>query len=931
MTDFYEKITKAASEGAVLLKNEGDTLPLQKGENVAVFGRCQIDYYKSGTGSGGSVHVPFSINLIDGFKKMKDAGENVPSIDSDLVKIYRDWIVENPFDNGNGGWASEPWFQKEMPLSDELVEKAAQKSKKALYVIGRTAGEDQDNHAEKGSYYLTDEERACLLSLTARFEKVVVVLNVPNVIDLSWISDAAFRNHITAIIFTWQGGMTGGLGAARVLCGAVNPSGRLTDTIAKTLEDYPSTRNFGSATDEIYAEDIFVGYRYFSTFDKESVLYPFGFGLSYTTFETSATLCKKDGVFCVKAVVKNTGKKRGREVVQVYAECPQGALGKASRVLCAFGKTGEIEAGASGTIEMKFGDYELSSFDDSGKTGFAHSYVLEEGEYHFFAGKNVFDAKEIFLDGGKTYREEKTRVIEKLSENLAPFTPFERFAVGEKKGGVYVLSKETVPLSKISVAEKMKALEPISLDFTGDKGIKFADVCRDKSKIDAFISQFTDEELCSLVRGEGMMSRKVATGIASALGGLSERLHDHFGIPAVGCSDGPSGLRRDNGLEASLVPIGTLLACSWDIALVEDVYEGLGAEMAESKIDVLLGPGCNIHRNPLNGRNFEYFSEDPLLSGKMAAAIVRGLHKNGAQGTIKHFALNNQETHRRDENSVASARAIREIYLKPFEIAVKEGGAKSIMTSYNGVNSHWTASNFELCTGILRSEWGFSGMVMTDWWAGMNDNEKGGVPSVRKLSFMVKARNDIYMVVPNDSAEKGGFGDDLEKTLASGELKKGYLQQAVKDIVLFVTDTLAAKNPLRPLKNEIVLESKLDKVPEGAVLHAVGEKIAVDGKTMYFNVEKSGDYNVSGFICKDGGETLSQSITNVLINAQNCGSFECRSTDGKTIQASAVQLKLEKGVYALDLEHTKPGITVSEMIILSEGESPSPVTAGFLS
>ena len=935
MTDFYEKITQAASDGAVLVKNEGETLPLLAMERVAVFGRCQIDYYKSGTGSGGSVHVPFSINLIDGFAKMKENGENVPEIDAEVLKTYRDWIAENPFDSGNGEWASEPWFQKEMPLTDDFVRAAAARSSKALFVVGRTAGEDQDNRAEKGSYYLTDEEMHCLSLLTAHFERVAVVLNVPNIIDLSWAENPEFKNKITAVIFTWQGGMTGGLGAARVLSGAVNPSGRLSDTVAKSLEDYPSTRNFGSETDEIYQEDIFVGYRYFSTFEgaQKSVLYPFGYGLSYTTFEQNAAFSEKDGIFTVTADIKNTGKTKGRDVVQIYAECPQGALGKAKRVLCAFQKTPEIEPNESVSLSISFSQNEIASFDDSGKSGFAHSYVLEAGDYHFFAGKNAADAPEIFGKNGELFRVEKTIALKQYSECLASEKPFSRFAAGKKcADGFFELSEEVSPASKISIAEKMRAARPAEIAFTGDKGIKFADIVSDKSRIKPFVAQLTDTELAALVRGEGMMSRKVATGIASAFGGLSVRLHDHFGIPAAGCSDGPSGIRRDNGLEASLVPIGTLLACTWDTALVEDIYEGVGEEMAERNIDVLLGPGCNIHRNVLNGRNFEYFSEDPLLSGKMAAAVLRGLRRKGAEGTIKHFALNNQETHRRTENSVASARAIREIYLRPFEIAVKEGGAKSIMTSYNAVNGHWSASNFELCTKILREEWGFSGMVMTDWWASMNDCENGGKPSVRNLSQMVKARNDIYMVVSNDTAETGGFGDDLESTLKEDSTFRAYLQQCVCDILGFTAETLAAKNPLRPLKNEIRIKNPLKTIPANAKIYAIGEKIVIDQNSsapVYFSVQSAGNYNVSGFFCKDGGDSVSQSITNVLINAQSCGSFECRSTGGKFMQSNAAQLWLDEGVYSLALEHTKAGITVRDMVVLSDGASP--VTAGFLS
>ena len=930
MTDFHKTITRSAAEGAVLVKNEGDTLPFLPQDNVALFGRCQIDYYKSGTGSGGSVHVPYTINLLDGFKKLKEEGANVAGINEKVAETYRAWIKDNPFDSGNGEWASEPWFQTEMELTKDFVSEAAKESNKALFVVGRTAGEDQDNAAKKGSFFLTDTEIANLKLICAHFKQVVLVLNVPNVIDLSYLDDAELKN-ITAVIFTWQGGMTGGLGAAEVLTGIVNPSGRLTDTIAKSLDKYPSTRNFGSADDEIYQEDIYVGYRYFTTFAHECVLYPFGYGLSYTTFDISGSFTKKDeNTFVVKALVKNTGKRAGREVVQVYAECPQGELGKAKRSLCAFGKTKELQAGESEEIELCFTSYEIASFDDSGKSGFANSYVLEAGEYHFFVGKDVFDTTEIFDAKGAKFTVEKTFALQTLTEAIAPEKNFERFKPLSANGDEFTLGYEAVPTAKIALKDKIAKATPKRLNRTGDKGIKFADVKSGKSSVEDFIAQMDDKELLTLVRGEGMMSRKVASGVASAFGGLSPRLHDHFGLPAVACSDGPSGLRRDNGLEASLVPIGTLLACTWDEKLVEAVYEGMGEEMKERDIDILLGPGCNIHRNLLNGRNFEYFSEDPLITGKMAAAVCRGLAKKGAIGTLKHFALNNQESHRRTENSVASARAIREIYLRGFEIAVKEGGALSIMTSYNGVNSHWSASNFDLCTTILRGEWGYKGFVMTDWWASMNDCVSGGKASVHDLASMVKARNDVYMVVPNDTAESGGHGDNLESSIKDGSLDIAFVEQCALDIVSVIKETLAAKNPLRPLKDEIRVKTKLESVPADAKFYKIGERInlAEAPETMYFKADRSGDYNIGGIFFKDGGNTLSQSITNILVNGEALGSFECRSTGGKNVNQTAVQLYLDEGVYSLKVEHTKPGITVSSLMVLCEKDSP--VTAGWL-
>ena len=740
--------------------------------------------------------------------------------------------------------------------------------------------------------------------------------------DISWIDDAAFKSHITAVLFSWQGGMMGGQGLADLLCGKENPSGKLPDTIAYKIEDYPSSKNFGHKDFLLYEEDIYVGYRYFTTFAKNKVQFPFGFGLSYTSFELSEeSYSFADSKITVRVNVKNTGKRSGREVVQVYAECPQGKLGKAGRVLCAFAKTKELAPSESQKIELSFPLSRFASYDDSGVTGFAYSYVLEEGEYNFYAGTDCFACKKVAAEG-ELFSVKKTYALEKLSQCCAPNREFNRIKPGKPcSDGLFIEEKESVPLSKVDIAKRIKESTPKEIPFKKSE-LTFSDVVKDKSRIDEFIGTLSDTELMTLVRGEGMMSRKVTAGIASAFGGLSDSLHDK-NVPAVGCSDGPSGIRMDNGTKAILLPIGTSLASSWDSELVEEVYEVLGNEMKENKIDVLLGPGCNIHRNPLNGRNFEYYSEDPLVSGIMTAAACKGLAKAGAIGTIKHFALNNQEKNRRNVDSVASERAIREIYLKPFEIAIKEGNARSLMTAYNTVNGFKAASYFDLNTSILRGEWGFTGLVMTDWWATMNDCVKGGESDGYQFSQMIKARNDIYMVCVNDTADKGGFGDDHEKSLKNGSLSKAQLQLCAKDILLFITETFAAKAPLRPLRNEVFIESDIKSAPEGAKFIEGRPAFTEDlVSPVYFNIQKGGEYRIYGSYRKDGGDTLSQSITNVLVNGKPLGSFECRSTDGKKSFAVAAFVNLKPGIYKVQLEHTKPGIEVLELGFWQDMESP---------
>src|SRR5690606_37415463 len=288
---------------------------------------------------------------------------------------------------------------------------------------------------------------------------------------------------------------------------------------------------------------------------------------------------------------------------------------------------------------------------------------------------------------------------------------FTRMKPGSRKeDGSYELTFEAVPKRKISIAERIERNLPRTLEQTGDRGYKLRDVHEGKVSIEAFIAQLSDQDLATIVRGEGMVSPLVTPGTASAFGGVSDQLLN-FGIP-VGCTaDGPSGIRMDSGDKATQVSIGTLLAATWNVELVEELYVMEGQELLRNNIDTLLGPGLNIRRSPLNGRNFEYFSEDPLISGAFAAACTRGIISGGSYATLKHFACNNQEKHRSKVDAVVSERALREIYLKGFEIAVKEGGANSIMTSYNPVNGHWAASNYDLNTTILRGEWGFKGIV----------------------------------------------------------------------------------------------------------------------------------------------------------------------------------------------------------------------------
>lgn len=768
---YLDTAAKMVSEGIVMLKNENNALPLDTDKEVAVFGRIQFHYYKSGTGSGGMVNVTKVVNILDGLI------DNGVKVNEKLLGTYRKWDKENPFDLGEG-WGGEPWSQKEMPLDEGLVKETAKSCETAIVIIGRTAGEEQDNRLEAGSYLLSDDEIAMLTVVRKHFKKVVLLLNVGNIIDMTDIN----RIAPDSVLYVWQGGMTGGKGTADVLTGKVSPSGKLPDTIAYKASDYPSDANFGREKNrDIYAEDIYVGYRYFETFAKEKVLYPFGFGLSYTEFEIKTEKAEiTEGAVKLSVSVKNIGSYKGKEVIEVYCEAPQGRLGKAARVLCGFEKTRELVPQEEQVVEIAVDIAKLASYDDSGVTGNKSCYVLEAGEYKFYVGSDVRSA-----EYACSFEQGEDLVTERLTQALAPVESFERIKP-VCEGGAFSIGREAVPVSEVDESARRLEKLPKEIAYTGDKGIKLWDVKNGKNTMDEFIAQLSDYDLSCIIRGEGMGSPRVTAGTASAFGGVSENLNG-FGIPAGCCSDGPSGMRLDCGTKAFSLPNGTMIASSFNKKLTSELFTFMGLEMAANKVDCLLGPGMNIHRHPLNGRNFEYFSEDPFLTGKMAAAELKGMAGAGVTGTIKHFCANNRETNRHFIDSVVSERALREIYLKGFEIAVKEGGASSVMTTYGRVNGLWTAGNFDLNTVILREEWGFKGFTMTDWWA--NINVRGKEPDKTDLAAMARAQNDVYMVCPD--GEKND--DNTLVALENGGIERCELQRNAANICGFLLHTNALK------------------------------------------------------------------------------------------------------------------------------------------
>lgn len=779
--DYTEVAIKTAAEGIVMLENKNRVLPIKEGSRVALFGRMQTHYYKSGTGSGGMVNVNHVVDIREGLNDCSGI-----TLDSELMDIYDKWDGENPIDAGLG-WGKEAWSQPEMPVSSELAKTLAARNDYAVIIIARTAGEDRDNSAEKGAFFLSDSEEELLKNVTAEFANTIVLLNVGNVIDMSFVT----KYDIKGVLYVWQSGMIGGTAVARVLSGEETPSGCLPDTIAKEMDDYSSTKNFlKDSKEDIYEEDIFVGYRYFSTFANDKVLYPFGFGLSYTDFElVDSSFSCADGKVTASVTVKNTGDVAGKKAVMLYCKAPDGTLSKPSRVLAGFTKTGVIPASGSERVTIEAPLRRFASYDDDGRSGLGSTgFVLEKGTYEFFIGSDFISAASV-----GSFDLAEGILLEKLENALGPQKAFKRLTAIPNGDGTYKMGEEDAPLQTVNFLEtRLDRVKP-EIPQTGDKGIKLADVKSGKNTMEEFVAQLTDEDLCLIIRGEGMGSPKVTIGTAAAFGGVTKELKA-LGVPTLCCTDGPSGMRIDSGKKAFSLPNGTCLASTFNVALVEELYTFLGVEMLSNKIDALLGPGINIHRHPLNGRNFEYFSEDPLLTGLMAKAQVEALEKSGVTPVIKHFCANNRETNRREMSSRVSSRALREIYLPAFEIAVKEGGARCIMSSYNRINDCYSACHYDQNTMILREQWGFTGLVMTDWWAYINKEvTRAEKYSLEDHSVMARSQNDVYMVCT--SVEKENLLEaDTYKELTEGDgssITRAELQRNAINILNFAMNTPA--------------------------------------------------------------------------------------------------------------------------------------------
>lgn len=664
----------------------------------------------------------------------------------------------------------------------------------------------------------------------SNIKAVTVILNIASVVDISYLNNFS---KIKSILLTYLPGMEGGTAIADVLCGDVNPCGKLTDTIALSYNDYPSAPYYNKLeTISEYKEDIFVGYRYFETFARDRVLYPFGFGLSYTEFELSNYgISFIENKVIAKVTVKNIGNIAGKEVIQMYSSSPKGELKKPLIELRAYAKTNLLKPNEQEVITLSFDIKDMASFDDSGITGNKLAWVLEKGKYTLFIGNSVRNIREV-----GNYKVTGTTVIEQMAVSL---------------------QSDCIEKSEIDYDFDYK-------DAGINKEISLYDVADGKNTINEFVRQLTAEELIHLAQGQFPDFAKGTAGIGNL---------EKYGIPNPQTADGPAGLRKS--VPTTGFPCPSLVASSWDRELQVKIGEAMGFEGISTGVDVLLAPGFNIHRNPLCGRNFEYYSEDPYLSGETAVALVNGIQSKGLCATIKHFFANNCEKNRLNNNSIISERAIREIYLKPFEIAVKKSNPAFVMSAYNFVNGVKCSTNKTLLTDILRNEWHYDGAVMTDWrnWTHLWEE--------------IKAGNNIRMP----------FGYPEEEALAlekynSGELTRAELENNAIDILKAIMKTYRFKNKNFGIYHKVIPENET-KICVTETLGVSTTRVAVgkkdDDNSPYFymlakdqrqyptsvfygiDVEKSGEYKLSADIMTDCPESrLWVSIDGELITKISC-------------------------------------------------------------
>lgn len=809
---------EAAAEGIVLLKNDG-VLPVRKGQKAVLYGNGVTNLVKGGTGSG-DVNEREVVSIQEGLRRAGVALVNEEAVTravreyEEAKYAWRDEIFDLLQKSGAGSdmrffkiLGENPFVEPEV---NPVVPEDAAAADVAIYVVSRVAGEGRDRFSAAGDYYLSEKEERELAVLSEHSEKIVVLINTGGQIDLNVILE---NPSVKGLVNISQGGMETGNAVADVLTGAVTPSGRLTDTWTKRYEDFPNSATFshnnGDVQTEKYEEGIYVGYRYFDSFGIE-VQYPFGYGLSYTEFSVVPGQVSCDAAsICVKAKVTNIGAEyAGKETVQIYAALPQEGMKKEFKRLIGFAKTKLLAPGESQELTVTVPAKSVASYRED-----TASWVVEKGEYAILAGTS---SASVTLAG--ILKAEKDAVIERVS-NICPVQQ-ELSELVRPDAVIAELTEEWQGKAR------ERGLTPIPFAPGEEKRVKIP-AHRLEGKAAEIAGRLDENEMISLLMGEitkGQDNLKedelVETGIyiPGAAGETTCVLEEKYGVPAISMADGPAGLRlmrsydvdRASGkiygrsllsalsgglfaqehvhedadtyyMYATAIPVGTLLAQTWNPELLERVGAMVGGEMQEFGVSWWLAPGMNIHRNPLCGRNFEYFSEDPVVSGVMAAAITRGVQSvPGVGTTIKHLACNNQEDNRTGSDSIVSERALREIYLRGFEIAVKTAQPMCIMTSYNLLNGIHTANSRDLIATVARGEWDFQGIVMTDW---TTTSPGGSSPHGCML-----AGNDLIM--PGHQVDV----DDLKAAFASGALPEGTARECCARLIKVIFQTLGMED-----------------------------------------------------------------------------------------------------------------------------------------
>lgn len=837
-----ERSRSIASQGMVLLENDG-ALPISSGtKNIALYGNGARNTVKGGTGSG-DVNSRFVVNAEEG---LKDAGFTITTgawldrYDEKLKQAKETYFAKVREMIASGDPAgfmvlfNDPFKDPAVcPVKESDISESGTDT--AVYVLSRNSGEGRDRRPVAGDYELFHEEKEAITRLAASYDKFILVLNVGGVIDTKFIRDIP---GINAVLYMSQAGNIGGYALADVLTGKVTPSGHLTTTWAENYTDYPGAADFsslnGDDNDEYYKEGIFVGYRWFDTFGITPA-YPFGYGKSYTEFavETVAAAVSA-GKVSVTVKVTNTGSTySGKEVVQVYYSAPAGVIEKPYQELAAYGKTKELAPGESQTLTISWPLTAMASYDPA-----RASYVLEVGTYYLRVGTHSRNTK---IVAGVVLEEE---AVTEILTNILPLDePLEEISAKDAVPFSYAeeaSEKEQavkIPVSAGDIETKkvvyQKGNPEIPAGNSSEK-IRLTDVIQGKATLDELVGQLTVKEMAELCVGtsRGNFGEESVIGSASAAcpgaaGDTTSLMIEDRDIRNMILADGPAGLRLtkefmtdkdDNILPGAsmaipdmdllllgqpapeipadavshyqyctAIPIATLLAMTWDPEAIMDAGDIVGEEMVELGATIWLAPGMNIHRNPLCGRNFEYYSEDPLVAGICAAADTLGVQKHPGVGTcIKHFAFNNQEDNRFHTNAHVGERAAREIYLKNFEIAVKAAQPMSIMTSYNLVNGTHTANNYDTITTAARNEWGFAGLVMTDW------GTTGSIEMEPGRTFKYPCSNAAGCVWAGNDLTMPGSQNDVDEIVKSVgasrdevmyPLKLGDLQACAKRIL----------------------------------------------------------------------------------------------------------------------------------------------------